>query len=148
MKKILHLTVMLALLAALGAHAQAPKMAELKAQSPESLWTFLRAMPASFEAQLFYAIVCFGALGVMVNYAVKWMKKEIAGSLFAYLFVDNFRGTLLSWTTTAGAGIAGITSGMFETPDGTFIGWFRALVLCFGNGFFWDAVMNRGKQAA
>jgi hypothetical protein len=84
---------------------------------------------------------------VFFNYAVKWMKKEIAGGLWPYLFVDNVRGTLLSWTSTVGAGIVGITSGMFETPDGTFIGWFRALVLCFGNGFFWDAVMNRGKAA-
>jgi hypothetical protein len=99
------------------------------------------------EAQIFYAIVVCGALGVFFNYAVKWMKKEIAGSLWAYLFVDNARGTLLSWTSTVGAGVVGITSGMFETPDGTFIGWFRTLVLCFGNGFFWDAVMNRGKGA-
>ena len=124
------------------------KIADIKAQSAESLWHFLSALPASFEAQLFYAIVAFGMLGVLVHYAVKWMKKEIEGSLFAYLFVDNVRGTLLSWTSTIGAGVVGITSGMFETPDGSFIGWFRTLVLCFGNGFFWDAVMNKGAPKA
>lgn len=123
----------------------AQKIADLKAQSAESLWQFLEALPGSFEAQLFYAIVAFGLLGVLFHYAVKWMKKEIAGSLYTYLFVDNVRGTLLSWTSTVGAGAVGITSGMFETPDGTFIGWFRTIVLCFGNGFFWDAVMNKGK---
>lgn len=140
--------VFVMLLAPFLAYGEGQKLAVIKAEAPESLWKFLSAAPGSLELQIFYVIVIGGFAGVFVNYAVKWMKKEIAGSLGAYLFVDNVRGTLLSWTTTIGAGVAGITSGMFETPDGTFIGWFRVLVLCFGNGFFWDAVINKGQKPA
>jgi hypothetical protein len=124
----------------------AQKIADLKVEHTQSLSDFLMALPASMEAQIFYAIVLAGVLGVFFNYAVKWMKKEIAGSLTAYLFHDNVRATLLSVCSTVGAGVVGITSGMFETPDGSFIGWFRTLVLAFGNGFFWDAVVNRGAS--
>lgn len=147
MQKKLPLFLILLVLTGLAA-AQAPKISEIKAAGPDTLWHFLTQLPGSMEAQLFYAIVAFGAAGVFFNYAVKWMKKEIVGGLWPYLFVDNVRGTLLSWTSTIGAGVVGITSGMFETPDGTFIGWFRVLVLCFGNGFFWDAVLNKGAKPA
>lgn len=122
----------------------AQKIADIPEQS---LVQFLVALPASFEAQVFYMIVVCGCLGVFFHYAVKWMRKEIAGSLFKYLFRNNLRGTLLSATLTIGAGAAGIAIGMFEEAGGQFIGWYKALVLAFGNGFFWDVIANKGTRA-
>lgn len=122
---------------------QAQKMA---AAREESLWHFLQALPTTFEMQIVYAILVSGLLGLFFCYAVKWMRKEIVGSLWAYLFHDNVRGTLLSFTLTVGIGVAGIASGMFEEGNGEFIGWWKTLVLAFGNGYFWDSVANKGKS--
>lgn len=121
------------------------KIAEIKG---ESLGTFLSRLPTTMEFQIAIAVIVLGAVGVFFNYAVQWMKKQIEGNLWGYLFVDNVRGTLLSFVTTCGVGLAGITSGMFEMEDGTFIGWFRTFVLAFGNGYFWDAVLNKGTPKA
>lgn len=124
----------------------AQKIADIRAQ--ESLLQFLASLPTSFEAQLFYVVMVVGALGLFFHYAVKWMRKDIAGGLLQYLFHDNFRGTLLSVTLTVGAGVGAISTGMFEADSGEFIGWFKALVLAFGNGYFWDSVANKGTRAA
>lgn len=129
----------------LAALAQAPKIAELKGQG-ESLWSFLSRLPGSFEAQVFYGVVLFGAVGMFTNYAVKWMRKDISGSLLAYLFRDNLRGTLLSFSTTVGVGIAAITGGVFETSSGEFVGWFNVMWISLTNGFMWDAALNRGTR--
>lgn len=126
--------------------AQAPRISEIKQGAGESLWDFLMRLPMSFEAQIFYAVVLFGGVGMFSNYAVKWMRKEIAGSLFKYLFLCNLRGTLLSFSTTVGIGIAAITGGVFETGSGEFVGWFNVLWVSLTNGFMWDAALNRGQR--
>lgn len=128
----------------LAALAQAPRIAEIRGN--ESLLAFLQRLPGTFEAQIFYALVLFGLVGVFVNYFVRWLKKDIAGSLFAYLFRDNVRGTLLSFVSAVGTGLGGISIGFFETPDGQFIGWMNTMIVAFGNGFFWDTIANKGQR--
>lgn len=128
-----------------GAIEQAQKIGEIKGAS-ESLAQFLSRLPASFEAQIFYAICLFGAAGMLTNYGVKWLKGEIGGSLIKYLFFNNIRGTLLSFFTTVGVGIGAITSGVFETAGGEFVGWFNVMWISLTNGFMWDATMNQGER--
>jgi len=136
---------MLPYLSTASAIENAQKIAELKGPG-ESLWTFLQRLPASFEAQIFYAISLFGLVGLMANYTVRWMKSEIAGSLFAYLFNDNIRGTLFSYATTIGVGIGAITAGVFETSSGEFVGWFNVMWVSLTNGYMWDAALNQGQR--
>lgn len=139
--------ILVATVAMAGGMDQVQKMGEIKGGS-ESLWEFARRAPAAFEAQIFYAVLIFGGLGMLANYAVKWMRREIEGSLIIYLF-RNFRSTALAFSTTMGVGIAAITSGVFETSDGMFVGWFNVMWTSLMNGFMWDAALNRsGAQTA
>lgn len=125
----------------------ADKISEIKAlHGPETLWQFLGHLPASFEAQIFYALLLGGCVGMLLNYWIKWLRKDIAGSLIAYLFVNNMRGTMLSFVSAIGTGIAGITAGVFETANGDFVGWFNVLWIAVSNGFFWDAAANKGTR--
>lgn len=142
MKRIVLLLALLAPLAVLAAD-KALKIGEIKGSS-ETLWQFLQRLPGTFEAQIFYAVVVFGAIGMFANYFVKWLRKEITGSLIGYLFVNNPRGTLLSLVTTIGAGLAALQMGVFETPDGQFIGWFPTLWITLGSGWMFDAALNKG----
>lgn len=124
----------------------AQKIGEIKGQG-ESFLTFLSRLPASFEAQIFYAVALFGLVGMMANYSVKWMRGEIAGSLISYLFLHNIRATLLSYATTIGVGIGAITAGVFETGSGEFVGWFNVMWVSLTNGYMWDAALNAGQRA-
>lgn len=124
----------------------APKVSELRGN--ESLWAFLMRLPSSFEAQIFYGVVLFGIVGLFANYATKWLRGEIAGSLIKYLFLDNVRGTLLSLSAAIGVGIGGITAGVFETASGEFVGWFNVMWIGLTNGFMWDAALNGSQSSA
>lgn len=126
---------------------EAQKIAEIKAGGNESLWEFLARLPGSFEAQIFYAVGIFGAVGMFMNYIQRWLKKEIAGNLWHYLFDCNIRGTLLSFSTTIGVGIGAITGGVFETASGEFVGWFNVMWVSLTNGFMWDVALNKSERA-
>lgn len=146
MKSLLALCMVLFTQLAFAGMENAQKIGEIKGGS-ESLISFLQRLPSSFEAQIFYAVVLFGAVGMFTNYSIKWMRSEISGSLIKYLFFDNFRGTMLSFCTTVGIGIGAITGGVFETASGEFVGWFNVLWISLTNGFMWDAALNRSQTA-
>lgn len=129
----------------LAAMEDAEKISEIKGRG-ESLWGFLERLPSSFEAQIFYAVVLFGVIGMFINYAQRWMKKEISGSLINYLFCENIRGTMLSISTTIGVGVGAITGGIFETGSGEFVGWFNVMWVSLMNGFMWDSALNKGQR--
>ena len=120
---------------------------QIKAQAPEDLWQFLLALPGSFEAQLLYGLMLSGIVGMVANYTVNWAKGDIAGSLVAYLFLENFRRTLLSIVTFAGLAITSIAAGIFMTGAGAFVGWANVLWFGAANGFGVDAIANKGRRA-
>lgn len=122
-------------------------IAQIAATDDGSLWTFLSQLPASTEAQMFYALMMAGTVGMAAHYIVKWARKEIDGSLFAYLFRDNPRGTLLSFCTYTGLAIAAIYADAFHVGDTrTFVGWGMVLWLGAFNGFTIDAIANKGQR--
>jgi uncharacterized membrane protein len=123
----------------------APTLAQ-KTADAVSLWDYLAALPASFEAQLFYALLLAGTLGMMANYVVKWLRDELQGSLFTYLFRTHVKGTLLSLTGSISLAITSIGTGIFTTDAGIFVGW--STVLWFGvtNGFAVDSIANKGQR--
>ncbi len=126
----------------------AQKIAEIKAEHVESLWQFLSAVPGSFEAQVFYGFIIAGTVGVSASFIYKWLTRQIAGSLFRYLFVDDVRRTLLSFAVLIGQAITAITMGLFAIDDGTFVGWWNVLYIGALAGFTGDVIANKGKTPA
>ena len=126
---------------------QAQTIAQIKAQDPESLWHFLSGLPASQEAQIFYALMLAGTLGMFASYGVKWAKGEISGDLFQYLFKSSMRATALSLFTYTGTALGAIYAGAFYVTDGgIFVGWGMVLWLGAINGFSIDAIVNKGER--
>lgn len=115
-------------------------------KSTQSLWDFLAALPTSFEAQLLYALLLSGLAGMFANYLVRWARQEIAGSLWAYLVVQNPRGTILSFCTYLSAALLAIWAGVFVVADNVFVGWGAVLWLGATNGFAIDAIANKGQR--
>ena len=124
-----------------------PTIAQIKAEAPESLWHFLTNLPFSMEAQLFYALLLAGTLGMVANYIVRWGRKEIEGCLGEYLFKQNLRGTVLSLATYVGVVLGAIAAGAFHVGDAnTFVGWGWVLWMGAGNGFVIDNIANKGQK--
>lgn len=123
-------------------------IAQVRAQDPESLWHFLSALPSTMEAQIFYALMLSGSLGMMASYLMKWSQGQISGNLFGYLFGSNLRATCLSFFTYTGACMTAIYAGAFHvTEAAVFVGWGHVVWLGALNGFGIDAIVNKGQRA-
>lgn len=118
------------------------KIAQLPAPS-ESLWHFLSALPATAEAQILYALLLSGVVGMMSHYFTRWAKGEIAGSLFAYLFASSVRHTALAFIVMMSSAITAITSGVFTTESGAFVGWLNVMWFGITNGYAADSIANK-----
>lgn len=126
----------------------------------ESLWEFLAALPFSFDAQVFYAMMLAGTAGMLANWVVRWAKGELP-CLATYLFKINPRRSLLAFITYIGTALTAVMSGVFMSDasamgevagcvveDGTkhFVGWLNVLWSGAGTGFAIDATMNKGER--
>lgn len=113
----------------------------------ESLWAFLAGLPASIEAQILYALLLSGSVGMMAHYFTRWAKGEIQGSLLTYLFDSYARRTAMAVTILVGMSITAITSGVFESDSGTFVGWLNVLWFGVTNGYASDSIANKGMSS-
>lgn len=126
----------------------AQTIAQVKAEAPADLWHFLLNLPATQEAQLFYALMLSGTLGMIASYVMKWAKGEIGACLGEYLFRQNLRATVLSIATYTGTTMAAIYAGAFHVGDqSVFVGWGMVMWLGALNGFGIDAIVNKGQRA-
>jgi hypothetical protein len=124
-----------------------PTIAQVKAESPESLGHFLMNLPATMEAQLFYALMLTGILGMFANYGVKWAKGEIGACLATYLFRQHLRLTVLSFLTYSGTAMAAIYADAFHVGDqSVFVGWGMVMWLGALNGYSIDSMVNKGQR--
>lgn len=113
-----------------------------------TLWYFLQQLPSSSEAQIFYALLIGGFAGMTANWFWKWARKEIDGNLFCYLVIDNPRATLVSLMAYLGLALTALYTDAFHVGDEhVFVGWSMVLWLSATNGFFIDAIANKGKTA-
>ncbi len=119
---------------------------QLKADHTESLWQFLAQLPGSMEAQILYALLLAGIVGMGAHYLMRWLNGEITGSLARYLFLDYPRRTLLAFAGVVGIALTAITSGVFETESGEFVGWLNVLWIGLTNGYASDSVANKGGK--
>ena len=125
----------------------AQTIAQAKSASPESLWHFLRALPVTMEAQIWYGLLLSGAVGIMAHYFHKWASDEIAGSLFDYLFRQHPKKTILSLSAYVAWTLSLVGTGIFQTGSGEFVGWSIVLILGLTNGYGVDSLANRGGRA-
>lgn len=109
----------------------------------ESLWEFLSSLPATVEAQILYALLLSGVVGMMAHYFTRWAKSEIQGSLITYMFGTCVRSTALAFTVMVGSGITAITSGVFVSETGAFVGWLNVMWFGITNGYAADSIANR-----
>lgn len=113
-------------------------------ESSETIWQFLAVLPETQGAQIFYGLLLGGLIGGLSSWLLKWARKE-AGCLVNYVFTDDIRYTVLAASGFLGICITALSSGIFVTEQGQFVGW--ANVLWFGvtNGFGADVAINKGK---
>lgn len=126
--------------------AASATIAQAKLQQ-QTLWQFLCALPQTMEAQIFYALILSGVLGIMAHYVHKWMKDEIQGSLWSYLFVQYPKRTAMSFGAYLAWIMSLIGTGVFVTASGEFVGYGIVLILGFTNGYGVDSLANKGGRA-
>jgi hypothetical protein len=128
----------------MDAHAQT--LQQIKEAQPESLWQFLSQVPGSFEAQIFYAFMIAGVIGIFGNYGAKWLYGEISGNPLLYLFIDYPKRTLLSYCTYLVFEASKIMAGIFFTDAHDFVGWGIVFAMGIPDGFACDALVNKGRK--
>lgn len=113
-----------------------------------TLWAFLSALWSGQQLQIFFTLMAAGSAGMLANWAVKWARGEIRGSLTEYLFRDNVRNSLLALFTYTGASLVAMQADVFHVGDPlTFIGWPNVAWLGATNGYFIDNIVNKGERA-
>lgn len=146
MKRSLLFIASVGLLLSLVASATEVQITQLPAPSI-SLWKFLAALPASMEAQIFYGLMLSGTIGMAAHYFTRWAKGEIGGSLITYLFDSYARRTALAASILIGMSVTAISSNVFVTESGTFVGWLNVIWFGLSNGFASDSIANKGEPA-
>lgn len=122
-----------------------PSMSEKVPQFP-NFYDWLRAVPGSFESQLFQCLMIAGTIGMFAHYALKWARGEIKQNIFCYLW-RNGRSTLLSFFTFVGLAVGAIVGGTFIGEYGVFVGWKLVFWMGITNGFTIDAIVNKTERA-
>lgn len=118
----------------------AEAMAAIQQGLPEqgNLLDYLKAVLKSRELVKFGVLVFCGLLGMVGNYAYKWLRDETRGGLYDYMFGAYPRRTLLA----VGA-IIGWAAFMIGTPVTDGAGWSALINLGLTTGFAFDAILNK-----
>jgi len=120
---------------------------QIRANEPEALWHFLQQLPSSFEAQILLGLVIAGFAGMLVSWLAKWSAGEAHG-LLDYCFKNQIKRSVASVLTFLGVILTAVTSDMFTSSSGEFVGWMNVLVNGFAVGFGSDSAINKGKRTA
>lgn len=123
-----------------------PIQAAKAATDQQSLFQFLGRLPFTMEAQIWYALLIGGALGMFAHYANGRVKGEIAGSPLDYFLRDNFWRSIGAAGTMAGELFAEIGTGLFTTEAGLFVGWGIVILSGIKSGYLGDSVINKGTR--
>jgi len=119
---------------------------QIRQMEPETLWHFLEQLPASFEAQILLGLLLAGFAGALVSWLAKWSAGE-AGNLLDYCFRNSTKRTVAAALSFLGIILTAITSDMFTSSSGEFVGWMNVLFNGFAVGFGSDSAINKGKRA-
>lgn len=106
-----------------------------------SFTEYMRAILASRELAQFGVLVLFGTLGMAGNYLWKWLRDEIAGSLWAYVVHQYPKRTALAFATILGYAATTVLSPVL---DGA--GWGVVVNMGLTTGFAIDALVNKSNR--
>lgn len=90
---------------------------------------------------LIYALA--GLIGAVSHYVIKWGHGEIEGSLFAYVFRDHVRESVLAVMAFAGTAL---TAYLMDQLQGVPVK--QLLLIGFGAGYVIDSGLNKGASAS
>lgn len=117
-----------------------------QAKHNQSLWDFLLALPFTQESQIFFALVLGSTFGMLVHYIRVWASGEAGGTLIDYLFRNHPRRTLLTIIAITGWSAGEVSTGLFTTAEGAFVGWGLVLLSGLKTGYAGDSILNKGKR--
>lgn len=124
----------------------APTIQTIMSSGQPTLWDYLRQLPMSMEAQVLYALLLSGAVGMAAHYAIRWARGEVTGGLASYLFIDYAKRTVLALLLLVSMAAAAIASNVFVTDTGVFVGWLNVLWFGVTNGYASDSMANKGDS--
>lgn len=124
---------------------EAQTIAQVKLEAPD-LWDFLLAVPMTQTAQILYALLIGGALGMLAHYVRGRASGDIAGSLTDYFFYNNIWRSVAAMIAVIAElfGEAGL--GLFVTDAGTFVGWGVVIMSGAKTGYIGDSLINKGQR--
>ena len=127
----------------------APTVTELKAATPpgDSLWQFLIQLPSTHEAQIWYALLIGGLIGMIGHYIRGRSSNNIQGNPIDYFFRDNLWRSIGAATAVAVELFGEVGSGMFTTDTGAFVGWGIVLLSGLKTGYVGDSLINKSDRA-
>lgn len=82
---------------------------------------------------------------MIISWLFKWTRGD-AGSLVAYLFTSSLKSSVASFLSFLVVIFGAISSGMFTTESGEFVGWMNVLGFGFTTGAGTDSMVNKGKR--
>lgn len=126
-------------------------IAEVKATSAaqaETLWHYLSQIPATVEAQIFYALLAGAVFGMLANYTRLWLTDQITGSFLDYLIFQYPKRTLLAIFGAASWSVGEVSMGIYQGAAGEAFSWALILVSGFKNGLGSDVFANKGVETA
>jgi len=108
-----------------------------------TFWEYARVLVASKAVGQWAVLVAFGFFGICANYLYKWLTEQIGGSLWAYLFRDYPRRTMLAFTVYLGWAVMVISTGLIHDQST----WGAIINLGLSNGFMIDALVNKARRS-
>lgn len=126
---------------------QTQTIAQLKVVPNETLWQFLSHIWTSTEMTIFYGLMIGCCLGIVVHYLRQWASGQISGSLWAYLFVDYPRNTVLAIIGAAMVSAGETSASLYQGDAGEVFSWALVIISGFKNGYATDSLINKAKRS-
>lgn len=128
----------------------APTLAQVAIVAPpqESIWHYLAEVPFTMEAQIFYGLLIGALIGMLGHYLRAWTSGELAGGLIDYLFRDNPRRSALAMFSVVTWCLGEVSTGLFATETGQFVGWGLVLLSGIKTGYAGDSLLKKGNRQA
>jgi len=123
-------------------------VAELKVATPpgNDLWSFLMQLPTTHEAQVWYALLLGGIVGMIGHYIRGRAANNIGGNPIDYFFRDNVWRSIGAMVAVASELFGEVGSGLFTTDAGAFVGWGLVLLSGLKTGYLGDSLVNKATR--
>lgn len=124
----------------------APTVAQAHRQA-DGLLDFLLAIWSTQTAQMLYALLLGGAIGMFLHYARGRATGNIAGSPADYFFRNNVWRSVAAMSAVVAASFGEAGIGIFITDTGEFVGWGVVIMSGIKTGYVGDSLVNKGQRA-